>query len=96
MESAASIDTAKMMSTINDPNLEKVYFNGFTNALGAGDIIITLYLNGTPTKVLNLSYTVAKTLCQKLSETVDQLEKQSGISILTTDDVAKALSPTPH
>ncbi len=69
-----------------------IYFNGFAMALGAADVIITLQLNGKPTVTLNASYTVAKTLAAGLAKTVDDLERATHTTILTTHQVVEALN----
>lgn len=74
-----------------DKNIETIYFNGFTNALGTSDVIITLQKNGKAITILNASYTVAKTLAMKLSEMISALEDRTGQKILTTTQVEECL-----
>lgn len=72
------------------------YFNGFAMAVGTGDIAIALQLNGEPTIVLNTSYTVAKTMAQGLNKLISELERKTGTTIMTTEDIAPHLtSGTP-
>ncbi len=72
-------------------DLDATYFNGFSLATGIGDIIITLFRNGKPIRTLNTSYTVAKTLSLKLSQSIQKLEKETGNEIMTTDYVMDKL-----
>ena len=65
----------------------KIYFNGFANGLGTGDVILVVERSGLPQAVLNCSYTVAKTLSVKLGGLRASLEESSGRPILTTDEV---------
>ena len=58
--------------------------NGFINTLGTGDITTILERNGEPVAVLNMSYTIAKTLATSLGEVVARLEELSGREMLTT------------
>jgi hypothetical protein len=74
------------------PETPKFYANGFANALGMGDIVITFSTNYSPSVVINLSYTVAKTLSEKLAELIQHLEKSTGNTIMTTQEIEKALS----
>lgn len=74
-------------------NCQTTYFNGFSMAVGAGDVVIALQLNGKPTLVLNTSYTVAKTLGEALTTIISQLEQKTGTKIMTTDVVTSALLP---
>lgn len=69
-----------------------IYFNGFTIGIGNGDIVFALERNGKPVAALNASYTVAKTLAQKLGRIMAQLEEASGNRIMSTDEVGDALS----
>lgn len=69
-----------------------LYFNGFSVALGVGDVIISLQQNGAPLMNLNASYTVAKTLAAALNDTIAILETRTGSNIMTTQDIAKNLS----
>jgi len=73
-------------------NCPSAYFNGFAMALGAADVIITLQLNSKPTVTLNTSYTVAKTLAQGLTKVVEDLERATHTTILTTHKVTEALN----
>jgi len=86
-------DVQQMIAALNNPQIENVYFNGFANAVGNGDVVVTLFRNGQPIKVLNTSFTVAKTLAQKLNEIVSDIEARTKVSFLTTEDVQKALQP---
>ena len=70
-----------------DPDVPKIYFNGFINGLSSGDIVSVLELNGQPVAVLNMSFTVAKTLVQSIGSIVADLEEKGGRTMLTTKDV---------
>ncbi len=82
----------ELKSALKDPEIQKIYANGFSNAMGIGDIMILLKNSGKPIAVLNLSYTVAKTLSMKLGALISQLEDATGNAIMTTDDIKKSLS----
>lgn len=68
----------------------KIYFNGFVNIIGAGDILMVLEKNGKPAAVINTSYSVAKTLALKLNGLIQQLEHATDNKIMTTDHIDKA------
>lgn len=74
-----------------DKELPHIYFNGFANSLGSGDVTIVLRQGKVPIAVLNTSFTVAKTLATKLGELVAFLEERTAQTIMTTDDVAQKL-----
>lgn len=82
----------ELNKAIKNPEIPKVYANGFMTAIGIGDITILLKNSGKPIAVLNLSYTVAKTLSIKLGGLISQLESSTGNTIMTTDDIKKSLS----
>ena len=64
-----------------------IYFNGYSFAVGAGDVVITLMLQGKPIATLNASYTVCKTLALALNNSMSEFEKLTNHKIMTVDDV---------
>ena len=66
-----------------------IYFNGFVNMAGIGDVVTVLERNGEPVAILNMSFTVAKTLSIALGMVIARLEEQSGREMLTTADIEK-------
>lgn len=76
---------AQLRQALEDPSIPKMYFNGFINVIGTADIIIVIKQNDRPIALLNTSYTVAKTLVEKLGKTISSLETQTGNTIMTTD-----------
>ena len=77
---------------LQDESVPKMYLNGFVNSLGAGDVMLVLLRTSQPVAVLNMSFTVAKTLAQKLGQLIAELENQSGNVIMSTDDVNEIMS----
>jgi hypothetical protein len=88
----AALEKEKIQKALQSPDIEKVYFNGFSSSIGTGDILLTLYRNGEPVKVVNASFTVAKTLAQKLQQAIDIVEKKTGREIMITDFIQSKLS----
>lgn len=80
---------------LNDPEVPKIYANGFSNGLGTGDVTIVFQLSQKPVAVVNVSFTVAKTLAQKINSMILSLENDTGNTIMTTDEIAKAGGFTP-
>jgi len=76
-------------SAISDSEIPKIYANGFATAVGNGDSLIMLQLNRMPVAVLNLSFTVAKTLALKLGNLIKEVEDKANTVILTTDDFSE-------
>lgn len=72
--------------------LQGVYFNGFQLALTNGDVSGIMLLNGQPQVVLNMSYTVAKSLSVGLTELITKLEELTGRDIMTTKEVESGMA----
>ena len=79
-------------NALQDDSLPNMYFNGFITSVGSGDILIVLKRHGKPVAVLNTSYTVAKTLAEKLSQAIENLEQKTDTIIMTTEDVTRSLT----
>lgn len=77
---------------VNAPDIPHLYANGFINAMGNGDTVLILQQNGKPIATLNLSFTLTKTLAQKLEQIIGDLEKDTKNIIMTTDDISGALA----
>lgn len=82
----------QMTEAIQDGALPDIHFNGFINAVTQGDILIVLLRHGRSVAKLSASYTVAKTLAQKLAVAIANLEQETGNTIMTTEDIEKASS----
>jgi hypothetical protein len=76
---------------LESDSIPKIYCNGFTNAVGNSDVMLVLQQNGKPAGVVNMSFTIAKTLSQSLKEIIDSIEQKSNQSIMTTHEVEKLL-----
>ena len=76
---------------LNDDNVPKVYANGYSTATGQGDIALLFQRNGKAVSVLNLSFSVAKTLALTLGQTIKDLENKTENNIMTVHDIQKAL-----
>lgn len=78
-------------TAISSAEIPKLYCNGFTVAIGTSDILVVLQNNQQSVAVLNISFTIAKTLVQKLNGLVGTIETASGNTIMTTDDLNRFL-----
>lgn len=92
-ESAATAKSSlrPATTTLNIP-ATGIYANGFKAGISASDIFVVLERNGSEIAVLNLSYTVAKSLGMALKTLIEQLEQKSGHEIMTSDEVGKYIS----
>lgn len=72
-------------------SVPRIYFNGFVTALGAADVMLILKQQDQPVGVLNMSYTVGKTLSRRLGTAIAALEEMTGNVILTNDEIMRRL-----
>lgn len=92
MESKTSKkELEKVKFAFESEDVPKQYFNGFSNTVGPGDIIMTLFKNGKPFIVLNTSYTVAKSLSQGLLNIIKNLEKNTNNEIMTINYISQKM-----
>ena len=92
---AETQESSKQEMTLPPEELKQIrtlYANGFGIGIGNADVSIVLQNNGKNVLLLNLSYTVAKSLSQKIAEVVQLLEKASGRTVMTSDEVFNFLS----
>ena len=84
---------AIIRGAVEAPEVPKIYANGFSAALSNADVIIVFQRFGPkPVAVMNLWYTLAKTLAQRLGTLVSEFENNiAGQEILTTDRIDKAI-----
>lgn len=64
-----------------------LYANGFICSNTNADVIIILKNNDKAISVINLSYTTAKTLSEKLGQVIREFEKITGNSIMTINSI---------
>ena len=76
---------------VDNPTIPKIYINGFFIGSTNADITVVAQQNARPTAVFNMSYGIAKTLVEKLANTISQIESVANTKVLTTDDMDKAL-----
>lgn len=71
--------------------VSEIYVSGFRIGTANSDIIIEFSRNSRPVQVMNLSYTLAKTLSQYLGNVVQNLEASIGTEIRITKDIDEAM-----
>jgi len=81
------LNADERLAAAMSPMVPQIYANGFLTGMSSGDVYIALERNGQPVALLNLSYTVAKTLSLSLGRTIATLEDQANRQMLTTHDV---------
>ena len=76
---------------VGNKDIPHIYTNGFSNALGTGDIATVFQSNGEASAVVNMSYTVAKTYAVTLMKLISEFESATGINIKTTHEIEECL-----
>ena len=78
---------------VEDPQIPKIYANSFGVGLTNADIFVVFQRFGQrPVAIVNLSYTLAKTLAQRLGTLVAEFETDiAQQTILTTDRIDEAV-----
>ncbi len=74
-----------------DSGIPEEYANGFQILAGQADVVMILQRNGKSVESINMSFTVAKSLAQALSEVIQQIEAATGMDIKTSKQIAKSL-----
>lgn len=87
---------ATIKEALSSDRIRHLYANGFVTALGNGDVLLILQQNGAPIAAINLSYTVAKTLAQKLGDLIKKFETNADHIIMTSDFVDNVLVKQPE
>ena len=72
---------------VSSPDVPKSYANGFAIGMSNADAHILFQLNGKPVVMMNMSYTLTKTLHQKLENMIKQFETGAKRPMLTTTQV---------
>lgn len=81
------------MGAPSAPTVPQLYVNGFKAGCSTADVFVVIQHNGNDTAVLNMSFTLAKTLAEALDKVIEQLEQKSGQKIMTADTIARAIIP---
>jgi hypothetical protein len=76
--------------------IPNIYANGFQLGFTNADTQLLLILSGRPVAVVNFSYTLAKSISEKLAKLVDEWEKKTGHALQTTDSLDKAFAVKPE
>ena len=77
-------------NAIENPDVPKIYFNGFVTGTTTADVVLILQNNGHPCAVLQSSHTNAKTLALALNQLVQGVEERAGVTFPTSMDLATA------
>ena len=83
---------AVVKGALSSDRVPHIYANGFIYAIGNADVTVILQRNSIPIATLNMSYSMTKTLYQKLGDAVSNFEKKTQHHIMTTDEVDGAIA----
>lgn len=93
MEEKKSEDlVAQLKEAIELETVPKIYINGFINAYNVADIVLLLKQNQKNVIVVNMSYTTAKSLAEKLSGLIKSFEQKTEHDIMSIDTVKAKLA----
>ena len=84
-----------VQEAIASEQVVNLYGNGFVCLNSNADMIIIMQKNQRPIAVINLSYTTAKTLSEKLGQMVRDFEKTTGNTIMTIGVINEKLKGSP-
>jgi len=84
-----SIPGSEISEALHSDTVPKVYANGFAILLGNSDVNIVWQQHGKPVGVSQMSFTLAKTLVQKLGGVILKLEEATEHNFLTTEEIDK-------
>jgi len=71
----------------------QLYANSFVIGMSNSDLFVVFQRFGKPVGVVNLSYTLAKTLAQRVGGLISEFEQSIDQNILTTDRIDEAMQP---
>ena len=87
---AAKVDIQALMEAALGGAASMLYANGFALGMTNADVFIVLQMFGRPVAVVNVSYTLAKTMALKLNALVADWERQTKQTLQTTDLIDNA------
>lgn len=74
------------------PDDKKLYFTGFVISISPADVIISLESLGKSIGLLRMPYQVAKTLGQKLNQSIEGFETDTGYTFTSLDEMEKIIT----
>ena len=77
----------KFDEAISNPDVPKIYINAFLNGYNNTDFTLLLESNGTAAVVLNLSYSLAKTLAANIMGSITEIEKEIKQKIILMEEM---------
>lgn len=74
-----------------NPNLPRIYANGFTLGFTAADVTVFLQINHVPLAAVDMAFPTVKALVKSLSGMIEAYEKVVGTPIHTAEELKGAM-----
>lgn len=85
---AAQIAAAAMMN----PNLPRIYANGFTLGISASEVGIILQINNTPIAIIDLAFPTAQSLVKNVAQLIEAYERATETRVKTPEELKGAMA----
>jgi hypothetical protein len=82
----------QIQAALQNPNLARVYTNGFAIGLTASDISLVLNINAHPQVVVDMTWAVAKQMSKEIGEAVSAYESATGVPIRTNKEMVEPMA----
>lgn len=82
-----SADERIARAAIADPSVSKIYTNGFVVGVSHSDVFVVLQSSVTSVAVLQMSYSLAKSLAATLGQSIRDFEAAIGQEIFTIQQI---------
>jgi hypothetical protein len=80
-------DGIDISDILADPDVPKLYMNGFVVGKSLSDMFIIAQTASKPLAMIQMSFTTAKTLAEDLSNLIQEFENQTGQKLLSMRDI---------
>lgn len=81
----------RVKNALSSGQVPSLYANGFIIFIGNADVGLILQTNGKEVCIVNMSYTTAKSIVEKLGTTVRDFEEKTGNTIMTIDFIQQKM-----
>jgi hypothetical protein len=81
----------KVKNALLSGQVPTIYANGFVVFLSISDVGLVLQANGREVCVLNMSYTMAKSIVEKLGASIRDFEEKTGNNIMTSEFIQQKM-----
>jgi len=86
-------DQVDVTALMKDPQVVKLYVNGFNVGTSLSDVFMVTSSGATPVAVIQMSFTTAKTLMQVLNQIINDFEEKTGQPLLSMGEIKEKCFP---